>query len=193
MNPTPALGLPVAIEVAVRRVKLAARGAVERTVDSLGVSALASANASMRENLLSAQFELNRKLAVFCNCFNEALDHRVEREVLPHGSAHAALSETSWDALSLVDDQEMETQLSAERLGIKNLAGDAVRAILDKAPGNDAPIGGVKVITDNGWFAARPSGTEDVYKLYAESFVSPTHLREIQTEAKAAVAKVLGA
>ena len=66
MNPTPALGLPVAIEAAVRRVKLAARGAAERAVDSLGVAALASANVFQRDNLLGAQFELNRKLAVFC-------------------------------------------------------------------------------------------------------------------------------
>ncbi len=83
MNPTPALGLPVVIEAAVRRVKLAARGAAERAVDSLGVSALASANVFQRENLLGAQFELNRKLAVFCNGFDDALDQRVEREVLP--------------------------------------------------------------------------------------------------------------
>jgi phosphoglucomutase len=76
-------------------------------------------------------------------------------------------------------------------LALKELAGDPVRAVLDTAPGNNAPIGGVKVLTDNGWFAARPSGTEEVYKLYAESFVSPEHLRRIQDEARGAIAKVL--
>ncbi len=76
MNQTPALGLPAAIEAAVRRVKLAARSAAERTVDSLGVSALASANVFQRDALLGAQFELNRKLAVFCNSFDDTLDRR---------------------------------------------------------------------------------------------------------------------
>ncbi len=119
MIPTPAIGLPAAIDTAVRRVKLAARAAAERTVDSLGVSALASANVFQRDSLLGAQFELNRKLAVFCDSFDEALDQRVERDVLPRNSSQAALSETSWDALSLVDNHEMEVQVSAERLGLQ--------------------------------------------------------------------------
>jgi phosphoglucomutase len=70
------------------------------------------------------------------------------------------------------------------------LAGDAVTAVLDAAPGNGAPIGGIKVVTENGWFAARPSGTEDVVKLYAESFVDLAHLRLIQDEARQALANV---
>ena len=119
MNQTPALGLPAAIEAAVRRVKQAARQAAERTVDSLGVSALASANVFQRDALLGAQFELNRKLAVFCNGFDETLDRRIEREVLPRNSAQSALSGTSWDALSLVDNHEMEVQVSAERFGLQ--------------------------------------------------------------------------
>jgi phosphoglucomutase len=68
---------------------------------------------------------------------------------------------------------------------IPTLAGDAVTALLARAPGNDAPLGGIKVVTANGWFAVRPSGTEDVYKLYAESFRSRDHLRQIQAEARA--------
>jgi Phosphoglucomutase len=60
--------------------------------------------------------------------------------------------------------------LGPEQLGIKELAGDAVKAIRTKAPGNDQSFGGIKVETEQGWFAARPSGTEDVYKIYAESF-----------------------
>ena len=64
------------------------------------------------------------------------------------------------------------------------LAGEPVDATLTDAPGNGAPIGGIKVIAENGWFAARPSGTEDVYKIYAESFRGEDHLRRIQEEAK---------
>ena len=67
------------------------------------------------------------------------------------------------------------------------LAGDPITAILTEAPGNHAPIGGLKVTTAEGWFAARPSGTEDVYKIYAESFKGPDHLKQIQTEAQALV------
>ena len=119
MNQTPALGLPAAIEAAVRRVKLAARAAAERTVDSLGVSALASANVFQRDALLGAQFELNRKLAVFCNSFDDTLDRRIEREWLPRHSAQTPLEPTGWDALSLVDNHEMEVQVSAERFALQ--------------------------------------------------------------------------
>jgi phosphoglucomutase len=70
---------------------------------------------------------------------------------------------------------------------VKELAGDPITAILTEAPGNHAPIGGLKVTTDEGWFAARPSGTEDVYKIYAESFKGEEHLKRIQEEARALV------
>ena len=80
--------------------------------------------------------------------------------------------------------------LTSEGLGIAALAGDTVRATLTAAPGNGAPIGGVKVVTDNGWFAARPSGTEDIYKIYAESFRSEAHLQEIQQGAQDALARL---
>ena len=83
--------------------------------------------------------------------------------------------------------------VTPEQLGLKDLAGDPVRATLSKAPGNGQPFGGIKVETDFGWFAARPSGTEDVYKIYAESFRSPEHLKRIQEEAQAGLAKVFGA
>lgn len=73
------------------------------------------------------------------------------------------------------------------------LAGEPITAILTRAPGNDAPIGGLKVTTENGWFAARPSGTEDVYKIYAESFKGPEHLAQIQESAKEVVDAALGA
>jgi phosphoglucomutase len=84
-------------------------------------------------------------------------------------------------------------RLSAAKLAITELAGDPVRAVLDAAPGNGASLGGLKVVTDNGWFAVRPSGTEDVYKLYTESFVDAAHLKRIQQEARAAVARALKA
>ena len=80
--------------------------------------------------------------------------------------------------------------MTARDLDLTQLAGDPVSALLDAAPGNGAPIGGIKVISENGWFAARPSGTEDVIKLYAESFVSAEHLRLIQDEARRALARV---
>lgn len=74
--------------------------------------------------------------------------------------------------------------LNAETLGASSVAGDAITAVLTKAPGNGAAIGGIKVCTDKGWFAARPSGTEPLFKLYAESFVSDAHLGELITDAQ---------
>ncbi|MET0715072.1 MAG: phosphoglucomutase, alpha-D-glucose phosphate-specific, partial [Mycetocola sp.] len=72
------------------------------------------------------------------------------------------------------------------------LAGDPIVAKLSAAPGNGAAVGGVKVVTANAWFAARPSGTEDVYKIYAESFKGPDHLKQVQAEAKLIVDAALG-
>jgi phosphoglucomutase len=80
--------------------------------------------------------------------------------------------------------------LSPEDVDASELAGEPIRAKLTRAPGNDAPIGGLKVVTDNGWFAARPSGTENVYKIYTESFTGPEHLARIQQEAKSIVDRV---
>lgn len=82
-------------------------------------------------------------------------------------------------------------QLTGERVSAAVLAGDPILARLTRAPGNDAPIGGLKVVTANGWFAARPSGTEDVYKLYAESFKSESHLQDIVREARLIVGAAL--
>ena len=84
-------------------------------------------------------------------------------------------------------------RLSPEAVKADTLAGEPILARLTKAPANDAPIGGLKVVTENGWFAARPSGTEDVYKLYAESFKGRDHLVRIQDEARAIVAAALPA
>ena len=82
-------------------------------------------------------------------------------------------------------------RLSAEQVTASQLAGEKITEVLTTAPGNGAPIGGVKVVAESGWFAARPSGTEDVYKLYAESFRGPAHLAEIQDEARGIVAAAL--
>jgi phosphoglucomutase len=83
-------------------------------------------------------------------------------------------------------------ELSPEQVSATELAGEAITAKLTAAPGNGAAIGGLKVTTTNGWFAARPSGTEDVYKIYAESFSGQEHLRQIQEEAQQIVAAVIG-
>jgi phosphoglucomutase len=83
-------------------------------------------------------------------------------------------------------------KLSAEQVTAGELAGEKILAKLTTAPGNGAAIGGLKVVTESGWFAARPSGTEDVYKLYAESFRGPEHLAAIQEEARAIVARAIG-
>jgi phosphoglucomutase len=83
-------------------------------------------------------------------------------------------------------------RLSPDQVTADELAGEKITAKLTKAPGNDAPIGGLKVISASGWFAARPSGTEDVYKLYAESFRGPDHLAQIQEEAQSIIAAALG-
>ena len=85
----------------------------------------------------------------------------------------------------------MLARLSPEQIRTRELAGEPIESILTRAPGNDAPIGGLKVVTRNGWFAARPSGTESVYKIYTESFVGPDHLRRIQREAQEIVDEAL--
>jgi phosphoglucomutase len=91
------------------------------------------------------------------------------------------------DAAASKDQKAKLAKLSPSQVTAKELAGEPISAILTEAPGNQASIGGLKVTTENGWFAARPSGTEDVYKIYAESFHGPDHLKQIQTEAQALV------
>ena len=97
------------------------------------------------------------------------------------------------DAPATVAQKNVLKALSPERLAMKELAGEPVRATLTAAPGNGQSFGGIKVTAENGWFAARPSGTEDVYKIYAESFKSQQHLRQIQQQAQAAIAAVFDA
>ncbi len=88
------------------------------------------------------------------------------------------------DAAATKEQKAKLAKLSPTQVTAKQLAGEPITAILTEAPGNHAAIGGLKVATENGWFAARPSGTEDVYKIYAESFNGKDHLKQIQTEAQ---------
>jgi phosphoglucomutase len=97
------------------------------------------------------------------------------------------------DAPASARERAVLKNMSAGMLEAKTLAGDPIHAKLTTAPGNNAPIGGLKVASSGGWFAARPSGTEDVYKIYAESFKSQAHLRQIQEEAVAMVTASLKA
>jgi len=89
--------------------------------------------------------------------------------------------------------KELLAKLSPQQVKFTELAGEKIQTILTRAPGNDAPIGGLKVIAKSGWFAARPSGTEDIYKIYAESFQGADHLRRILEEAQTIVDDALGA
>jgi phosphoglucomutase len=91
------------------------------------------------------------------------------------------------DAPATPEQKNALKKLSPSQVRSTDLAGEKIQAILTDAPGNSAPIGGLKVVTENGWFAARPSGTEDIYKIYAESFRGPEHLHRILEEARAIV------
>ena len=93
------------------------------------------------------------------------------------------------DAPATSEQKAVLQKLSPEQVKATELAGEKIEAMLTRAPGNDAPIGGLKVVTKNGWFAARPSGTEDVYKIYAESFLGEDHLRRIQKEAQELISR----
>ncbi|MDJ0803640.1 MAG: phosphoglucomutase (alpha-D-glucose-1,6-bisphosphate-dependent) [Desulfobacterales bacterium] len=97
------------------------------------------------------------------------------------------------DAPATVAQKAVLSRLSADMIIAEELAGEPITAKLTHAPGNQAPIGGLKVVTANGWFAARPSGTEEIYKIYAESFKDETHLLRIQQEARAIVSEAFRA
>ncbi|HEY3742442.1 MAG TPA: phosphoglucomutase (alpha-D-glucose-1,6-bisphosphate-dependent) [Bryobacteraceae bacterium] len=97
------------------------------------------------------------------------------------------------DAPANAKQKDVLAKLSAKQVSESDLAGEKIVQILTEAPGNGAPIGGLKVVTANGWFAARPSGTEEVYKIYAESFLGRDHLKRIQDEARALVARTFTA
>ncbi|MBA4177968.1 MAG: hypothetical protein C0505_15640 [Leptothrix sp. (in: Bacteria)] len=128
MKPNPIHRLPAPLEAAIQRLKMAARQAAERTIESLGLAALAAHHAYQRDGLLEAQFELNRKSAIFALTFNDALDERVLRELGPQGVGPGdapvtplglAPAASDWGSLSLVEDKEVEAQISAERFGME--------------------------------------------------------------------------
>jgi phosphoglucomutase len=96
------------------------------------------------------------------------------------------------DTAASREQKEALARLSPEQVAATELAGEPITAALTTAPGNGAPIGGLKVVAGSGWFAARPSGTEDVYKLYAESFRGPDHLAAIQDQAREIVSAAIG-
>jgi phosphoglucomutase len=96
------------------------------------------------------------------------------------------------DAPATPEQKTALAKLSASQVKAHELAGDPIEAVLTAAPGNGAPVGGLKVITCRGWFAARPSGTEDVYKIYAESFAGPAHLRLLQEQARELISQTIG-
>ncbi|WP_409329446.1 phosphoglucomutase (alpha-D-glucose-1,6-bisphosphate-dependent) [Trujillonella humicola] len=112
-----------------------------------------------------------------------------------HGELTARYGESAYarvDAPATREQKAALGKLSPDAVRAAELAGEPITAKLTRAPGNDAAIGGLKVVTENAWFAARPSGTEDVYKVYAESFRGPEHLVRVQEEAREVVTAALG-
>jgi phosphoglucomutase len=97
------------------------------------------------------------------------------------------------DAPATPEQKELLERISPQQIRLTDLAGEKIRTILTNAPGNGAPFGGLKVVAASGWFAARPSGTEDIYKIYAESFRGADHLRRILEEAQIIVSDALAA
>jgi phosphoglucomutase len=95
------------------------------------------------------------------------------------------------DSPATPEQKKRLANLSPPQVKQTELAGEKILTMLTQAPGNDAPIGGLKVIAKSGWFAARPSGTENIYKIYAESFQGADHLRRIQEEAQIIVSKAI--
>ncbi len=119
MKPNPLHRLPAPLEVAIERLKLTVREASERSVESLGLAALAVQQALQRDALLTAQYELNRRSAVFVLRFNEALDERVLRDLGTADASSGAPPPTAWDTLSLVEDREVEAQITADRFALE--------------------------------------------------------------------------
>ncbi|HSC29752.1 MAG TPA: hypothetical protein VLD67_20915, partial [Vicinamibacterales bacterium] len=95
------------------------------------------------------------------------------------------------EAPATAEQKRKLSRLSPKQLRITELGGEPILRVLDHAPGNSAPLGGIKVVTASGWFAARPSGTEDIYKIYAESFRGQEHLQVLLREAQATVDRAL--
>jgi phosphoglucomutase len=97
------------------------------------------------------------------------------------------------EAPATPEQKEMLERLSPQQVQLTDLAGEKIQTIFTHAPGNGAPIGGLKLVAESGWFAVRPSGTENIYKIYAESFRGEEHLRHILEEAQVIVSNAIGA
>ena len=97
------------------------------------------------------------------------------------------------DAKATLSQRKLLKKLSKQQIDSTHLAGQKIQSIITHAPGNDAPMGGIKVSAESGWFAARPSGTEDIYRIYAESFKSEDHMQDILKEAQKIINTALGA
>jgi phosphoglucomutase len=95
------------------------------------------------------------------------------------------------DVHATAEEKLVLRRLSAQDIVATSIAGDPIETVLTEAPGDRQPIGGLKITTARGWIAVRPSGTEDVYKMYAESFAGPAHLEQLETAARTLVADVL--
>ena len=122
-------------------------------------------------------------------------DHRAdaERSTTPSWSPSTATRRTRGSTRRPTGSRRPSSRaLSPDDVTATSLAGEEITARLTEAPGNGAKIGGLKVTTESAWFAARPSGTEDVYKIYAESFRGPDHLAQVQAEAREVVSAALG-
>jgi len=98
---------------------------------------------------------------------------------------------TRTEAPATAEEKEILRRLSPQQVRLKELAGEQIQTILTHAPGNGAPLGGLKVVAESGWFAARPSGTEDIYKIYAESFRGTEHLQSLLDEAQTIVSNAV--
>ncbi len=107
-------------------------------------------------------------------------------------SRHGEPAYARVDAPATREEKAVLAKLSADQVTASSLAGEPITSVQTSAPGNGAALGGVKVSTASAWFAARPSGTEDVYKIYAESFQGPDHLAKVQQEARTLVSSTLG-
>jgi phosphoglucomutase len=160
---------------------------------SLGFGGEESAGASF--NRLDGSVWTTDKDGIILALLAAEITARIERDP---GEVYSDLTREFGDPLyerieapATLEQKAALEKLSAKQVKIQDLAGEKIEAILTEAPGNGAPIGGLKVVAKNGWFAARPSGTEEIYKIYAESFLGADHLKHIEEEAQAIVSEAL--
>ena len=147
-----------------------------------------AANLAAANKVCDKAFEITENYQSTVNGLKKLLKTQVESV-----QTLAAEVKKNGAKLTLSEGKARLQKLSPEDVRATSLAGESIEARLTRAPWNDEPIGGLKVVARSGWFAARPSGTENVYKIYAESFAGSEHLRRIQTEARELVSAVFAA